>query len=212
MIPLHTAEVGPSATLERFRPAFVRSLGELKRRRRVELGEHASLLFENRETILGSLHEIVRANNGWSRRRVKEEMDEHQHLLPPSGMLTGTFLLYSADAELGRQLCEDLAERSHQTLRLRIGAREVGAEIIAPLGALVCPVQYLRFPIGNDVSQALLDAEVEAVLSLRVGDQTIHTKLRRELRRDLSEQLADYGVCKRLRFASVHSLVVAANA
>jgi len=59
--PIHIDEILSPEEYERRRPELRRRIMALKARRRVPLGEHATLHFETRETMWYQVHEMLRA-------------------------------------------------------------------------------------------------------------------------------------------------------
>ena len=193
------------------RSSALASLIELKKRRRVFLGPNVSVLFENRETVRGVLHESLRANGSWEGHRLREEVAEHQHLVPTSGMLSATFMLHGGDTSQGITLCEELAEDSSSVMQLHLGDRTIAANTIKELGAMASPVQYLRFAVGNQASAALASPSVPARISIRAFGRATEYPIPWQTRMALSEQLAEYGEIPRvspIRHASPASAVV----
>ena len=77
----------------------------LKKRRRVALGEHVSLLFENRDTLFYQIMEMLRLERTVSRGGIEEELSAYNPLLPDGRCLMATMLIEFEDAdERGVQL------------------------------------------------------------------------------------------------------------
>jgi hypothetical protein len=180
------------------RSTLLAAFTELKKRRRVFVGEDISILFENRETACGVLHESLRANGSWQQPRLEHEREEHQHLVPTSGVLSATFMLHGGDISQGIQLCEQLSEDSSSVMKLHIGDRSIGAQTIRALGTMACPVQYLSFAVGNQSSADLASPIVSVSLSIQAFGATLVRPIPWPTRIALSEQLAEYGEITRV--------------
>lgn len=189
MIALHSAEIGPRHFYERMRQFQLPGARQLKAARRLFLGGDVSLLFENRDTLLYELHEIIRANNSWDPRRIHEEVADYQHLVPVSGTLTTTCILHSGVEERAGNLLRRLAQCPEEVLHIEVGSRRVAARMIPALSAPECPVQHLRFDVGNDLSWQLW----ERPAAVHLNDEGWHSfPLPRSLRELLAEQLDEY--------------------
>lgn len=186
---LQPTDVVPRRLYEATRPGYLREMIALRRIRRIELGEHATLSFESRETVLFQLQEVLRANNLWDRRHVAQAIGDLQHLVPTGDALVATFMLHGGERQWGRQLCERLLERPREVLRLRLGSRFVGAEQVSPPSDPHCPVHYVRFAVGAEAGDALCDLAEAARVTLRdpFGSHTMSLaeSTRLELARDL---------------------------
>src|SRR5262245_48469258 len=65
----------------------------LKAQRRVTLGPNLTLLFENRETVLFQIQEMVRTERIVDDAKIQDEIDAYQPLLPGAGQLSATLFI-----------------------------------------------------------------------------------------------------------------------
>ena len=72
---------------------------DLKRVRRVSVGEHLSFVFENRDTVLFQIQEMCRVERIADDARVQDEIDVYNALLPRRGELSATLLIEITDRE-----------------------------------------------------------------------------------------------------------------
>jgi hypothetical protein len=189
---LHTAEVVPQRLYEQARPSYLRDILEVRRRRRIEIGEHVSISFESRDTVLFQLHEVLRANGSWRPEHVAQAVGDLQHLVPDGETLTATFMLHGGPRPWGRALCERLLAEPHKVVRLRVGDRYVGARQVSPPSHPWCPVHYLSFPIGADSAEGLCDSHVPARLSMRDPHGSYAISLTTATRLELAGDLHPY--------------------
>lgn len=107
MQPLRVTDIRPPSVYEAVRTEARRRLIELKRPRRVALGETLTLVFENRETVRGVVEELLRAERIEDRGRIAEEVEIFNALIPGDGELSATLFLEITDpAELADRLGE----------------------------------------------------------------------------------------------------------
>jgi hypothetical protein len=100
-------EIRTGEEYERVRTEERRDIAELKRHRRVALGDLLSLVFENRETIRSVIEEVIRAERITDSAQVAGEVDAFNAVVPPEGQLGATLYIEVADqAELGTRLEE----------------------------------------------------------------------------------------------------------
>jgi len=78
---------------ERQRERFRSGIIELKRRRRIGLGPIITLVFENRETLKFQIQEMIRVERIVDPRKVQDELDVYNELLPSPGELSATLLI-----------------------------------------------------------------------------------------------------------------------
>lgn len=147
----------------------------LKRRRRVWIGPHVSVQFENRSTVLYWLHEWARAEGRWDAAFLARIAAEAEVLVPRPGDLRATVLICGGARADALALASRLAADPGSALAIRLGDRVARAEPIAPPPDAGCPVHYVRFAVGRDAVAALRDRRRPAVLALRLGPAGVHT-------------------------------------
>ncbi|HZI93119.1 MAG TPA: DUF3501 family protein [Patescibacteria group bacterium] len=90
---------------EKVRDSFRRRIIETKARRRVTVGDRVSLVFENRETALSQVQEMVRAERIVDPEKIQFEVDTYNALIPAPGELSATLFIEITDAaDIRREL------------------------------------------------------------------------------------------------------------
>jgi hypothetical protein len=92
-----------------------------KKNRRVALGPHATLYFEDRLTIQYQVQEMLRAERIFEAAAIQEELDAYNPLIPDGRNLKATFMLEYADEAERRRALEKLIG-----IEDRVWARVVG--------------------------------------------------------------------------------------
>jgi len=130
---------------------------EVKRARRVHLGDALTFLFENAETVRYQVQEMLRAERLYREEEVLHELETYNELLGGPGELGCTLLVEIADpAERDRRLREWLALPGHLYARLPDGRRVRPAHDSRQVGGdRLSSVQYLRFDVGGVAPVAL---------------------------------------------------------
>lgn len=89
-------------TLEAYaeeRSAFRSRVLEHKKARKVHLGEHVTLLFEDRLTVQYQIQEMLRIERIFEAAAIQEELDAYNPLIPDGRNLKATMLIEYADIE-----------------------------------------------------------------------------------------------------------------
>ena len=73
------------AAYEKGRQDFRRRIIELKQKRRVSLGDRVSLVFENRDTVIFQIQEMLRVERITDLDKIREEIATYNQLIPDSG-------------------------------------------------------------------------------------------------------------------------------
>src|SRR3954470_21761191 len=101
MTKLAIDDIADLRAYERERADFRREVIVLKQRRRVPVGPHVTLLFENRDTIRFQIQEMARAEKILSDEGIQNELDVYNPLIPEPGHLAATlFVELTSEAEL----------------------------------------------------------------------------------------------------------------
>src|SRR5512139_3499382 len=91
---LTKADIVGKADYESECPDFRRRVIVQKEKRRVLLGDHCSIHFENRDTLRYQVQEMLRAEDSWARAgAVDDELEAYNALIPQRGELSATLML-----------------------------------------------------------------------------------------------------------------------
>jgi hypothetical protein len=100
MRQIDRSEVLPIGEYEQVRPHFRARIIEEKRSRRVAVGPHISVVFENRDTALMQVQEMLRTERITKESAVQHEIDTYNDLIPGDGELSMTLFVEIGDAVL----------------------------------------------------------------------------------------------------------------
>jgi predicted RNA binding protein with dsRBD fold (UPF0201 family) len=81
MQQIHLSEIKNLVEYEKVRDAMRARVIELKRNRRVAVGDNLTFLFENRDTVLFQIQEMVRTERIVDEARIQEEIDAYNALV-----------------------------------------------------------------------------------------------------------------------------------
>ncbi len=192
MQPTSKTEILTKEEYERERPRLRRRIMALKARRRVRLGEHATLHFETRDTMLYQVLEMLRAEDSWQRAgAVESELEAYNPLVPGGDELSAALMLeYETPGERAYHLRELLGLDRHVWLQVgdtepvacRFDQAQMSEERISS-------VQYLKWPMGS--RRARLPRTDGAVVRVLIdhpryrAQAVLSEKTRREVARDL---------------------------
>ena len=155
MKPITAHEILPVTVYDRAR-AILRPLCMAEKdRRRLAVGEHLTLLFENRQTVWYQIEEILRVERIFEDAQVNHEIATYNQLLPKPGELSATLLVeYSDEAERDTELRRLLGLERHlwmvvdgQRVAARFDERQMSPDEISS-------VQFIAFALGG-----IVDAE-----------------------------------------------------
>jgi hypothetical protein len=84
---------------EREREEFRRRIIEMKKRRRVQLGDLLTITFENTDTMRFQVQEMARIERMLTDEQIRQEVETYNQLIPNPGELSGTLFLEIDDKE-----------------------------------------------------------------------------------------------------------------
>lgn len=100
MKPVERDEVLGLAAYEQIRDAFRARVIAEKKARRVFLGDHASCLFENHDTVLLQIQEMLRTERITREAAILHEIETYNELIAKKGELSATILVEIPDKEV----------------------------------------------------------------------------------------------------------------
>ncbi len=143
------------------RPEFRRRVIEKKALRRVSVGPLVTLVFENRDTVLFQIQEMLRAERIVEPAKIQEEIDVYNSLLPEPGEVAATlFVEVTEEARVKPILDSFIGLDEGRSLWMEIGGRRYFANFEEGHGRedKISAVHYIRFPLGPEGSSALAGA------------------------------------------------------
>jgi len=188
MRPIERAEVLDLGAYEQIRPHFRDRLIAQKKHRRISVGDHMTFIFENRDTVLLQIQEMLRTERITSESGIRHEIDTYNTLVPGDGELFATLMIEYQDPDERSEALAKLADLSSH-VRLVIGDRVAEAQFEALPGeeeSRLPAVNYLRFKVG-EVAEGESSFRLEITHPFYAHAVELPSPLRRELQSDLSE-------------------------
>jgi hypothetical protein len=125
-----------------------------KARRRLALGAHLTLLFENRQTVWYQIQEILRTERIFEDAAIEDELKTYNELIPRAGELSATLLIeYAEAAERDAALARLVGLERH--LWIVLGDRRAAARFDERQMSTdqISAVQFIAFPLGADAAR-----------------------------------------------------------
>jgi hypothetical protein len=142
---------------EKVRQEFRQGIIEKKKHRRVAVGDRVSLVFENRDTVIYQIQEMLRAERITDLDKIREEIAVYNELVPNAGELSATLFLEIEDqSNLRHELLKFLG--IDEAVFLKVGAQSIQARFEEGRSKddKISAVQYVRFPIDEAAKRAFL--------------------------------------------------------
>ena len=160
-------ELIPHDEYERQRDAHRQTIIDLKRRRRIGLGEKITLVFENRETLRFQIQEMIRVERISDPQKIQEELDVYNALLPAPGELSATLLIELTDPDTMKHWLDLFMGLDHgQKVGLRAGGDVVYGEFEGGHSheTKISAVHFVRFRPTPAMVKAIGDQSARVAL------------------------------------------------
>jgi len=150
-------EILPLEAYEKVRPELRGRIIEAKRRRRVALGERMSAVFENHDTMLVQIQEMLRTERIVAEPAIAHEIETYNELVPGEGQLSLTLFIEVVDEQEREALLRALVGMEER-VRLEVAGERCPARASDRDGAepeRSTAVQYYRIDLPDAARAAL---------------------------------------------------------
>lgn len=146
-------QILPLDKYESLRNEFRQKAMAAKALRRVHVGEHLTFLFENHETTLYQVQEMLRTEKTTDEAHIRHEIETYNEILGEQGELGCTLLIEIDDPQKRDTLLREwlklpehiyIKTQSGSKVRPQFDARQVGEQRISS-------VHYMRFRLGDQI-------------------------------------------------------------
>jgi hypothetical protein len=152
-------ELLPLGEYELIRERFRNRIIQDKKARRFSPSSELSVIFENHETVLFQIQEMLRTERITKEESIQHEIDTYNELVPLPQELSATLFVEIAEKDIRDARLVALAGMDH-TFALEIAGKKIPArnETRGLLGDRTTAVHYLKFPLGPEGAAAFLVA------------------------------------------------------
>jgi hypothetical protein len=177
------------AAYEQVRHELRDAVIDKKKKRRVSVGDKVSFVFENRDTVIFQIQEMVRAERITDLDKIREEIAVYNELVPNPGELSTTLFLEIEDQT---HLREDLLKflGIDEVVFLNVGGHSIRGRFEEGHSKedKISAVQYVRFQFEPAACRAFIDGE-KAELIIDHPNYKASAVLTPEVQKSLAEDL-----------------------
>ena len=199
MRKVDVSEVKDLVAYEKVRDSVRARNIELTRERRLPVGQNLTFLFENRDTVLFQIQEMVRTERIVDEAKIREEVDAYNALVPDAGELSATLFIEIPDlVKMTSAQVREAVNRFQGLDRDGVIWMRVGNDVRIPVRfeeghskeEKMSAVHYVRFAVPAAARAALADKSRLATLVVDHANYkaqaTVTDALRAELLKDLA--------------------------
>jgi hypothetical protein len=179
------------STYREGREEYLQKMITYKNERRIKLAEHISILFENKNTVLFQILELIHSEDLEDPSEIDEYIEIYSGMLPNENELSATLFIELDDQIKLTNLLVKLKGIEHH-LFLSVDGETVQAvfEEEHDDREFTTSVHYLKFPLTKTAKDLLLDEEACVTLKLNhphlTASVTLPSNSIRNLQKDLS--------------------------
>lgn len=162
-------DVIPYAEYERQRESFRSRIIALKQRRRISLGPMITLVFENRDTLQFQIQEMIRVEGILDPRKVQDELDVYNALLPQVSELSATLLIeITEEAKIKEWLDRFMGLDHGNAVAIVAGGERAYGEFEGGHSheSKISAVHFVRFRINETMKAAFADLRVPVTMTI----------------------------------------------
>lgn len=193
MKKVELAEILDIAQYEKARQDFRRRIIELKKKRRVAVGERVTFVFENHDTVLSQIQEMMRAERLVNDDAIQHEIDTYNQLLPEANELAATMFIELPDqSNIREEIIKFHGVNTGEAIFLQIGDERLPGDFAAGQSDdhRISAVQYLRFRFSDAQREAFINGAEEVKLVISHPNYQHSTLIEGEVRRELAADFA----------------------
>ena len=193
MKQLIQADLLSAADYELQREQFRSQIIALKHRRRISVGPLITLVFENRETLRFQTQEMIRVEHILDPRKIQEELDVYNALMPGSGELSATLLIEITEEDRMKAWLDVFMGLDHgETVSIRAGTEQIFGEFEGGHSheTKISAVHFVRFRPAASMTAAFADLRQPVMLTVHHHEYHAEASVPGSLR---EEWLSDLG-------------------
>lgn len=192
MKKLTLEDIKPLAEYEQVRKDFRRRIIEHKKDRRIPLGDSITLVFEDRQTLIFQIQEMMRVEHIYDPEKIQTEVETYNALIPEAGELSATLFIEITDLKDVRETLDRfMGIDQGNVLCLQLGADRIDAvfETGHSKEDKLSAVHYLRFHLTPRQQEDLENPAVPAKLLMRHPHYQAEAPLPEAVRKSLARDL-----------------------
>ncbi len=147
MRKIEFSEVKNIYEYEKIRKEFREKIIRIKKDRRIQIGDNITLVFENRDTVLFQIQEMIRIERLVDPKLIQNEIDIYNELIPGKNQICATMLIEIQEKQFIKPVLDSLIGLNRNCVFLEFEGEKI--EPIFDQGQLtddrISAVQYLTF-------------------------------------------------------------------
>jgi len=180
MKPLELKDLMDIIEYEKIRDDYRKELIDYKKHRRISLGPHVTITFENRRTLIFQIQEMMRAERLVHDEQIQAEIDVYNSILPPHGALSATlFIEVTEEPQIRPILNKFIGLTTGEYLWFECGGQKVFAQFEEGReeSDKISSVHYIQFNFKEKQFNNFIDHSKSVYLNIQYKEYSYKEKL-----------------------------------
>ncbi|MBI3812610.1 MAG: DUF3501 family protein [Nitrospirae bacterium] len=193
MDALQLKDIKPLSEYEPIRKAFRERIIALKKLRRVPLGDRITMVFENRDTLLFQIQEMMRVEHIYDPKKIQDELDTYNPLIAGPGELSATLFIEITEPDRIKEMLDGLQGIDDgRSIYLELGTDRIHGQFESGHSKedKLSAVHYVRFRLSTEQQASFRNAATPGALVVKHPNYSERTVLDRATREALSKDIA----------------------
>jgi hypothetical protein len=182
-------DIRPLSEYEGLRKKIRADIIEIKKARRIQVGKMISFVFENRDTVIFQIQEMMRAEHIYDKSRIQDEIDIFNQLIPDEGELSATlFIEITEQSRIKEELDRLQGLDRNQVVFFELGHHSTIPALFETGRSTedkISSVHYLRFRFSKEQQDLLSQLETQVNLVIKHPNYKEMATLSPETRKSL---------------------------
>jgi hypothetical protein len=189
--PIALTDLLNIADYEKARPAFRKRVMDAKQNRRISVGPIMTFVFENRETVLFQIQEMMRTERLVHDDQIQHEIETYRRLLPSKNELSATLLIEITEKDEIRPKLDSLVGLPNDSVFLLIGDMEIPTIFDEEQSedGRISAVQYVRWKLDAVDIERMRLGQTEVGIRVRHANYDYYTKFTDEQLKSIAADL-----------------------
>lgn len=173
------------------RKEFQQKIIKLKKNRRVQVGDNITFVFENRETVLYQIQEMIRLEKMTDEKLIQQEIDVFNKLIPDENELCATIFIEIFERQFIKPILNSLVGIQDNKIFLKFADESITPIFIdenLPDGR-ISAVLYARFKFNSNQVEKFLNPKNLVSIEINHPNYKAETIIPENVRLSLMEDL-----------------------
>ncbi len=191
MKKIDLSDIIPYNEYLKIRKEFQDKIIKIKKNRRVQVGDFITFVFENRDTVLYQIQEMIRLEKMTDIKLIRNEIDVFNELIPDENELCATMFIEVFQRHLIKSTLNSLIGIHNQKVFLEVGDVLVPAIFTDQemMEAKISAVHYVRFSLDEVDVKNFLNENIPTKIKIKHENYLAEALIPENVRKSLIEDL-----------------------